>query len=309
MRGTEFAELSAFVAVAEHTSFTRAAAHLGIATATLSQSIRKFEERLGVRLLNRTTRSVSLTAAGERLLADAQPILDGISQAVEGVNSFRDRPIGTLRLSMPRPAAWSIMAPVVPQFLSTYPEIKLEISADDGHHDIVSGRFDAGIQLGERIAKDMIAVRLLDQFRRRVVAAPAYLATHPRPSNPEDLKGHDCVRLRSDWDGALQPWVFERADGSVEVAVDGTFIVNDLYLALRAVLGGVGIGYLPEPLIAPFLQSSELVPLLGDWCGHFSGIFLYYSSRRQVPGPLRAFIEFMRARTKEFNAAMAPKIG
>ena len=284
--------------------------HLGIATATLSQSVRKFEERLGVRLLNRTTRSVSLTAAGERLLADAQPILDGISKAVEGVNSFRDKPIGTLRLSMLRPAAWSIMAPIVPQFLAAYPEIKLEISADDGHSDIVSGRFDAGIQLGERIAKDMIAVRLLDQFRRRVVAAPAYLANHPYPSNLDDLKGHNCVRLRSDWDGALlQSWVFERDGGSVEVAVEGTFIVNDLYLALRAVLGGVGVGYLPEPLIVPFLQNSELVPLLGDWVGHFSGIFLYYSSRRQMPGPLRAFIDFMRARTKELADVIGPKVG
>jgi DNA-binding transcriptional LysR family regulator len=308
MRGSEFSELSAFVAVAEHASFTRAATHLGIATATLSQSVRKFEERLGVRLLNRTTRSVSLTAAGERLLTDAQPILDGISKAVEGVNSFRDKPIGTLRLSMPRPAAWSIMAPIVPQFLAAYPDVKLEISADDGHSDIVSGRFDAGIQLGERIAKDMIVVRLLDQFRRRVVAAPAYLANHPRPANPDDLKNHDCVRLRSDWDGALQSWVFDRDGGSVEVAVEGSFIVNDLYLGLRAVLGGVGLGYLPEPLIAPFLQNGELVPLLGDWVGHFSGMFIYYSSRRQVPGPLRAFIDFMRARTKEFASVIAPKV-
>jgi DNA-binding transcriptional LysR family regulator len=304
MRGSEFSELSAFVAVAEHASFTRAAAHLGIATATLSQSVRKFEERLGVRLLNRTTRSVSLTAAGERLLVDAQPILDGISQAIESVNAFRDKPMGALRLSMTRPAAWSIIAPILPKFLAAFPEIKLEISADDGHSDIVSGRFDAGIQLGERIAKDMIAVRLLDPFRRRVVAAPAYLAKRPHPSSPEDLKGHDCVRLRLDWDGALQPWVFENTSGNVEVAVDGTFIVNDLYLALSAVVGGVGIGYLPEPLIASLLDSGELVPLLGDQCAHFSGVFLYYSSRRQVPGPLRAFIEFMRSRTKEFAAAV-----
>jgi DNA-binding transcriptional LysR family regulator len=299
MRGTEFSELTAFVAVAEHANFTRAAAHLGIATATLSTSIRKFEERLGVRLLNRTTRSVSLTAAGERLLADAQPILDGIGKAIEGVNSFRDKPVGALRLSMSRPAAWSLVAPIIPEFLAAYPEVRLEICCDDSHNDIVTSRFDAGIQLGERIAKDMIAVRLLDQFQRRVVAAPDYLSTYPHPEAPDDLKGHACVRLRSDWDGALQPWLFENGGRAVEVTVDGTLIVNDLYLALRAVLGGVGIGYLPEPLIAPFIENGELVPLLGEWRGEFSGMFLYYSSRRQVPGPLRAFIDFMRTRIKQ----------
>lgn len=305
MRGSEFSELSAFVAVAEHANFTRAAAHLGIATATLSQSIRKFEERLGVRLLNRTTRSVSLTAAGEHLLADAQPILDGIGKAIEGINTFRDKPVGQLRLSMSRPAALSIVAPVLPDFLRTYPQIRLEISADDGPHDIVTGRFDAGIQLGERVAKDMIAVRLLDQFRRRVVAAPAYLENRQPPVTPDDLKSHDCVRLRSDWDGALQPWLMENGGRTVEVAVNGALIVNDIYLAVRGVLGGVGIGYLPEPLIAASLEKGELVPLLGDWSGHFSGVFLYYSSRRQVPGPLRAFIEFMRTKVRQFNASAA----
>jgi DNA-binding transcriptional LysR family regulator len=303
MRGSEFSELSAFVAVAEHGNFTRAAAQLGISTPTLSQAIRKFEERLGVRLLNRTTRSVALTAAGERLLADAQPILDDICKAIEGVNAFRDKPIGALRLTMSRPAALTLVSPLLPRFLSAYPEIRLEISVDDTHNDIVSGRFDAGIHIGERIAKDMIAVRLLDQFRVSAAAAPAYLAKHPRPDTPDDLSAHNCVRLRSDWDGAIQPWVFENAGRRVEVTAGGTLVVNDPYMVLHAVLDGLGVGYLAQPLIAPHLDSGRLVPLLGDWSGHLSGVFLYYSSRRQLPGPLRAFIEFMRSETRRPSIA------
>jgi DNA-binding transcriptional LysR family regulator len=303
MRGTQFAELSAFVAVAEHRNFTRAAAHLGISPSTLSQTIRSFEERLGVRLLNRTTRSVALTEVGERLLADAQPVLDGVDKAIEAVNSFRDKPIGTLRLSMPRAAAIGIVAPLLPKFLAKFPEIKLEISADDTHSDIVSGRFDAGIRIGERIAKDMIAVRLIDEFRVIAVASPAYLARHPRPATPEDLHAHNCVRLRFDWDGSIQPWVFENAGRRLELPVDGRLILNDMYLVINAVLDGCCVGYLSEALFAAPVADGLLVPLLGDWCGHISGVFLYYPSRRQMPGPLRAFIDFMRTQSEVLATA------
>ena len=297
MRGTEFAELSAFVAVAEHRSFTKAAAQLGVSPPTLSQAVRSFEERLGVRLLNRTTRSVALTEAGERLLADTQPVLDGIDKAIEAVNSFRDKPIGTLRLSMPRVAAVVVVGPLLPQFLLKFPEIKLEVNVDDTHSDIVGGRFDAGIRIGERIEKDMIAVRLLDKFRIMAVASPAYLARHPAPATLEDLHAHNCVRLRWDWDGSIQPWVFENASRRLEVSVSGSLVLNDMHLVLNAVLDGIGIGYLSEPVISPRLADGQLVPLLGDWCGHFSGAYLYYPSRRQVPGPLRAFIDFMRTQS------------
>jgi DNA-binding transcriptional LysR family regulator len=307
MRGTQFAELSAFVAVAEHRNFTKAAAQLGISTSTVSQTIRSFEERLGVRFLNRTTRSVALTEAGERLLAEAQPILDHIDTAIEAVNSFRDKPIGTLRLSVPRAAAMLLVGPLLPQFLAKFPEIKLEVVTDDTHSDIVSGRFDAGIRIGERIAKDMIAVRLLDGFRVMAVASPAYLAHHPRPRTPEDLHAHNCVRLRWDWDGSIQSWVFENAGRRLEVHVDGSLILNDMHLVVNAVLDGVGIGYISEPLIPAHVANGRLVPLLGDWCGHISGAFLYYPSRRQVPGPLRAFIDFMRARSNFVSRVGAPR--
>jgi DNA-binding transcriptional LysR family regulator len=307
MRGTEFAELSAFVAVAEHRSFTKAAAQLGVSPPTLSQAVRSFEERLGVRLLNRTTRSVALTEAGERLLADTQPVLDGIDKAIEAVNSFRDKPIGTLRLSMPRTVFVRLVAPLLPQFLLKFPEIKLEVNVDDTHSDIVDRRFDAGIRLGERIEKDMIAVRLLDRFRFFAVASPAYLERHPAPATLEDLQAHNCVRLRWDWDGSIHPWVFENAGRRVEVPVSGSLILNDLYLVLNAVLDGIGIGYIGEYLISTQIAEGQLVPLLGDWCGHMSGVYLYYPSRRQVPAPLRAFIDFMRTQSHFVDAARLKK--
>src|SRR5262245_18563938 len=274
MRGTQFAELSAFVAVAEHRNFTKAAAQLGISPSSLSQAIRSFEERLGVRLLNRTTRSVALTEVGERLLAEAQPVLDGIDQAIGAVNSFRDKPIGSLRLNVSRPAATALIASLLPRFLATYPEINLEMIVDDTHTDIVGGRFDAGIRIGERIAKDIIAVRLLDAFRVIAVASPDYLSRRPRPETPEDLHAHCCVRLRWDWDGSIQPSIFEKAGRRVDIPVDGRLILNDMYLVVNAVLDGVGVGYISEPIIQAQLAAGKLIPLLGDWCGHLSGVFL-----------------------------------
>jgi DNA-binding transcriptional LysR family regulator len=300
MRGTQFAALSAFVAVAEHKNFTKAAAQLGLSPSTLSQTIRSLEEQLDVRLLNRTTRSVALTEAGERLLADVQPVLDGLDRAIEAVNAFRDRPVGTLRLSMSRPAAMTFVAPLLPQFMSQYPEIKLEISVDDTHNDIVSGRFDAGIRIGERIARDMVAIKLLDEFRVLAVAAPSYLARHPAPAAPEDLDGHRCVRLRWDWDGSLQAWVFEKAGRRVEVDAAPALILNDTLLVLNAVLDGIGVGYIAEPLMSHHIAAGRLVPLLDGWGGHMSGVYLYYSSRRQMPGTLRAFIEFIRRQPKDY---------
>jgi DNA-binding transcriptional LysR family regulator len=302
MRGTRFAELSAFVAVAEHRNFTKAATLLGVSPSTLSETVRSFEERLGVRLLNRTTRSVALTEAGERLLIDAQPLLNGIDKAIEAVNSFRDKPIGALRLSMSRAAAVAMVGPLLPQFLAKFPEIKLEVNVDDTHSDIVGGRFDAGIRIGERIAKDMIAVRLLDKIRWMAVASPAYLARHPAPATLEDLHAHNCVRLRWDWDGSIQPWVFENAGRRLEVPVSGSLILNDIYLVLNAVLDGIGIGYISELLISKRVADGQLVPLLGDWYG-YRAVYLYYPSRRHVPGPLRAFIDFMRTQSRFLDAA------
>jgi len=295
MRSTLFTGLTAFVAVAEHRNFTRAAAQLGVSRPSLSQTIRTFEEQLGVRLLNRTTRSVALTEAGERLLADAQPILDGIDRAIEGINAFRNTPSGALRLSMPRIVAKLLIGPLLPRFLAAYPDIRLEIAADDTHSDIVSGRFDAGIRLSERIAKDMIVVRLLDEQRLTTVASPGYLAKNPRPRTPQELTSHNCVRLRSDWDGLVQSvWEFNGTGRRLEIAVDGSLVLNDWHLLVNAVLEDVGISYVPEALVAPYLADGRLVRLLDDWCAKVSGVFLYYPSRRQMPGALRAFIDFVR---------------
>ena len=302
MRGSLFAELCAFVVVAEHRSFTKAAAQLGISRAGLSQTIRSLEERLAVRLLNRTTRSVALTEAGERLLADAQPVLDGIDKAVEAVNAFRDKPSGTLRLSISRVAATLLVGPLLPQFLTKFPDIKLEVAADDTHSDIVSSRFDAGIRLGEQIAKDMIAVRLLDNHRMTAVASPAYLDRHPRPATPEDLQAHNCVRLRSDWDDSIHSWAFQNADQRLEVTVDGSLVLNDWHLVVNAVLEGIGIGYLPDLLVSSQVAEGRLIRLLDDWCPPVSGLFLYYPSRRLMPAALRAFLDFMRARSNALSA-------
>jgi DNA-binding transcriptional LysR family regulator len=292
MRGSQFAELNAFVAVAEHRNFAKAAAHLSVAPPTLSQTIRSLEERLGVRLFNRTTRSVAVTEAGERLLSHLQPALLDLDKAVEAVNSFRDTPAGRLRLSVIRHAAIMLVAPLIPRFLAEYPEIELEIAADDGRGDIVMGRFDAGIRVGELIDQDMITVRILDEYEMIATAAPSYLAERSPPLAPRELLGHNCIRVR--WGGSVQQWEFEREGERVEAAVEGSLIVNDVQLVLSAALDGVGIAYLPEGCLRPHFAAGRLVRLLHDWSLRRSGLFLYYPSRRQIPAPVRAFVDFMR---------------
>ena len=294
MRGTELAELNAFAAVAEYRSFAKAAASLGIAPPTLSHTIRSLEERLGVRLFNRTTRSVSLTEAGAKLLEHILPVLDGVDRAIDSVNLFRDTPMGLLRLNMPRPIAVAIIGPVISRFLSEYPEIKVEVSVDETRSDIVSGRFDGGIRIGEHIEKDMVALRIVDPFRVIAVASPDYLAQHPHPETPEDLRNHRCIRMRWPWDNAIHAWEFEREQQRINVEVDGSLIVNDLHLMLDAVLDGVGVGYLSEPMVRPYIAEGLLAPVLTEWSGQVSGVFLYYSSRRQIPAPLQAFIDFIK---------------
>jgi DNA-binding transcriptional LysR family regulator len=241
----QLTELTAFVAVAEHRSFTKAAAQVGIALPTMSQTIQSFEQRLGVRLFNRTTRSVALTEAGDRLLAEVQPILDGVDHAIENVNSFRDKPIGTLRLAVERTASQILVAndlgPLILPFLTEYPDIRIEVAVDDAHSDIVSGRFDAGIRCGHTIERDMTILRLMDDFGLLAVAAPAYLADHPRPSLPKDLHAHNCIRFRTPWDGSIPPWVFTKDDQQTEIAANGSFIVNDADMMLRCALQGVGV--------------------------------------------------------------------
>jgi DNA-binding transcriptional LysR family regulator len=211
------------------------------------------------------------------------------------VNDFRDKPMGTLRLLMSRPIANGAIAALMAPFLAAYPEITLDIVSDDGRIDLVSGRFDAGLRIGERIERDMIAVRIIDEIHTYCVASPSYLKDRDLPQAPEDLRAHECIRHRSQWDGAIHPWEFQRGDDNkVEIAVNGRLIVNDLYLALRAALAGAGIAYLSHNMSAPYRADGRLVPILAAWCVALSGVYIYYPSRRQIPAPLQAFISFAR---------------
>jgi DNA-binding transcriptional LysR family regulator len=302
MRGSEFAELTAFVAVAEQRSFSKAAVQLGMAASTLSETIRSLEERLGVRLFNRTTRSVASTEAGERLLANLLPALDGVGRALDGVNAFRDKPSGTLRIATARSIANTLMAPVIAEFLARFPEITLEVSADDHIVDIVSARFDAGIRIGEMIEKDMIALRLTDPFPFLLVASPDYLAAHAAPQEPEDLHTHSCIRFRTGGDGGLMPWTFDRGNRSVTLQPAGRYIVNDLQAALLAACNGIGLAYLPAPLVQSRLESGEIAQVMPEWRHEISGIFVFYSSRRQIPAPLQAFVDFLKSHRADWQA-------
>lgn len=286
-------ELTAFVAVAEHRSFTKAAAQVGISKPTMSLTINALEQRLGVRLFNRTTRNVALTLAGEQLLAQIQPILEGIDRALDSVNSFRDKPIGTLRLTVARPIALTQLAPIVQPFLAEYPAVRLEVAVDDTHSDIVSGRFDAGIRVGHRVERDMTVLRITDDIRLFVVAAPAYLEQHAEPLHPKGLHSHNCILFRLPWDGTVQTWILKKGSEETEIAVEGSFTVNDADLMMSAALDGVGIAVLPEPMIATHVAAGRLVVLLDGWCRTVPGYYLYHPSRRQTPMPLQAFLRFI----------------
>jgi DNA-binding transcriptional LysR family regulator len=294
MQKLGFAEMNAFVAIAERSSFAKAATHLGVSRSTLSETIRGLEQKLGVRLLNRTTRSVALTEVGERLLAELRPALEGFEAAVESINVFRDKPAGHLRLTVPRPAAKVVIEPILAEFLAAYPAISLEIIIDSGLTDIVRDRFDAGIRPGHRLEQDMIAVRVGTDARPTVVASPDYLRRHPRPKVPADLQTHNCIRQRFA-SGAIHRWIFERRGKSLEVVVKGSLIVSD-DLSVRATVDGVGIARLPISSVETHIAQGRLVPLLEDWAPPSVGFFLYYPSRRQTPAALQVFVDFLRAR-------------
>jgi len=305
MRRADLAELNAFAAVARHRSFTRAASELGLGLPTVSQTIRGLEEKLGVRLFNRTTRSVALTEAGARLLADIQPVLQRLDEALERVNSFRDKPMGSIRLVVSRPFATRVVAPLLQPFLAEYPEIQLELQLDDARTDIVRGGFDAGIRAGHQVERDMTMLRITDPYRMLAVAAPGYLGKHPRPATPRDLQQHNCIQARAPWDGALLPWVFVRDDQRIEVNVAGNLTVNDAEIWLSCVLDGMGVGYLPEPMVSGHIARGELVALFTDWSGERSGVFLYHTSRHHPPAPLQALIDFIEQRRQQTNLWVA----
>jgi DNA-binding transcriptional LysR family regulator len=302
MRGTRFAELSAFVAVAEQKSFTKAATQLGISTATLSQSIKTLEDGLGVRLLNRTTRSVNLTEVGSRLLGRLRPVLDDYEAALESINDFRDRPCGSLRLSVLPPAAEFLLTPLLPGFLKQYPDIRVEILSEPALTDIVAERFDAGIRIGQRVERDMVAVRVSEAVRTKLVASPDYLARRGPPVRPQDLREHNCIRFRFP-SGAMVPWRFEKKGKQIEVAVEGTAIINDPGMGMRLAAEGIGLFYQLEDYAAPLLAQRKVVAILEDWIPPPDAYFLYYPSRKQNPAALQAFIDFLKANLKDRTAA------
>ena len=293
MQRAAVSDLSAFVAVATHRSFSRAAAELGLSPSALSHTVRSLEERLDLRLLNRTTRSVAPTEAGERLLERLRPALRDIHDALEDANAFRAKPAGRLRLNVPRSAALLLLAPVMTRFITAYPQMRLEITAEDRLVDIVASGYDAGVRFGESVERDMVAVRIGPDLRMAVVGSPAYFRRHPKPVKPRDLRGHACIRFRLP-SGTIYRWEFEKKGEVLEVEVDGPLTLSDQQVMLQAALDGAGLAIVLESHARPHLKARQLVRVLADWCPPFPGYFLYYPSRRQVPAGLRAFIDMMR---------------
>ncbi len=286
--------LAAFVVVAEERSFTRAAARLDISPSALSHSMRGLEERLGMQLLARSTRSVSLTQAGERLLSKVNPAIDVISAAVEELGAQAGRPSGHIRISAPAEAARRIVAPMLPKFVESYPDVVVEILVEAAFTDIVARRLDAGIRLGESLAKDVVAVPISGPQRMAVVATPAYLKKHGTPKTPRELRGHRCINLRLAAAGTIYKWEFEKDRNEVEVAVEGPLVFDDGGMVLEAALSGVGLGYVLEDRAIPSIKSGALTRVLSDWTPPFAGFYLYYPGRRQVSPALAAFISAIR---------------
>ncbi|MDO4904755.1 MAG: LysR family transcriptional regulator [Lautropia sp.] len=293
MKSTDYANLSAFIAIVETGSFRKAASRLDLKPSTLSHGIRSLEERLGVLLLHRTTRTVSPTEAGQALYAQVAPAFAAVAQAVEDTNRFRSRPCGTVRLSVPRSAAERVLAPRFRAFADHCPGVRLEISADNAFIDIVKAGFDAGIRLGESVEKDMVAVRITPDFRAAVVGSPDYFNRFPKPASPHDLTAHHCIGRRRISGGGLYRWEFARNGQVLEVAVGGPLVLDDDSLALQAALDGVGLAYSADAFCAGHLRSGRLVRVLEDWCPPYPGFFLYYPDRR-ASAALKALVDMLR---------------
>ena len=287
-------DLLAFLAVAREHSFTKAAAQLGTSQSALSHTIRGLETRLGLRLLNRTTRSVTPTEAGERLLQTVGPRFDEIDVALIGLSELRDKPSGTIRINSIEHAAETIVLPVLKRFLPNYPDIHVELMNDYGLTDIVAERYDAGIRLGEQLAQGMIAVPIGPDMRMVVVGAPAYFAQQPVPRQPDDLTKHSCINLRLPTRGGIYAWEFEKDNREVNVRVEGQLVFNNLTLRVEAALAGLGLAYLPEDRVQPHIAAGRLIQVLADWCQPFSGYHLYYPSRRQHTAAFSLLVDVLR---------------
>jgi DNA-binding transcriptional LysR family regulator len=296
MRREDLGGLAAFVAVAEERSFTRAAARMGTSQSALSQTVKRLEARLGVRLLTRTTRSVAVTEAGEQLLASLRFAFDEIETQILALSELRERPAGTIRITAGQHAADTVLFPVIEQLLPVYPDVNVELSIDTGLRDIVADRFDAGVRLGEQVEKDMIAVRIGPDLRMALVAAPSYFAQTPAPRTPHDLTGHNCINLRFPTLGGLYTWEFEKDGRELNVRVDGQLTFNETRLIVRAACAGLGLAYILEDHVREHLAEGRLVRALEDWCPPFAGYHLYYPSRRQHTPAFALLVDALRAR-------------
>ncbi|MBD8695540.1 LysR family transcriptional regulator [Stenotrophomonas sp. CFBP 13718] len=285
--------LAAFAAVARHCSFRRAGAELALSTSAVSYAIRALEERLGVGLFHRTTRSVSLTEAGQRLMERLQPALGQVSDALEEMNQFRATPAGLLRINAARAAVPTQLSPRLSRFLQAHPDVRIEVTENDGLVDIVAQGFDAGVRLHEFVPEDMVAVPLGPPLRGMIVASPAYLAVHGAPLHPRDLLQHQCVRFRFA-SGHLYKWQFEQGAETFEIDVQGRLTLSEQTTIVRAVLDGLGIAYVLEDAARPWLDSGQLVSMLEDWSPPFPGFVLYYPRQRQMTSALRAFVDIVR---------------
>lgn len=289
-------DLMAFIAVAQEGSFTRAAVRLGVSQPALSKTIRTLEERLGLRLLSRTTRSVAPTEAGERLLRSIEPHFAGIEGSLSALTELRDKPSGIVRITATQHAADTVMWPRLSKVMLNYPDITVELVSDEGLANIVSERFDAGVRVGEYVEKDMIAVRIGPAMRQAIVASPGYFKERPAPKHPEELTGHRCINLRRVTRGGYFPWEFEKRGREINVRVEGQLAVNSLELARRAALDSLGVAYLPDDMVQDDLTKKRLVRVLEDWCEPFPGYHLYYPSSRQHAPAFVVVLEALRFR-------------
>jgi len=296
MMRENFYDLAAFVAVAQEESFTRAAARLGVSQSALSQTIRALEERLGIRLLTRTTRSVSPTEAGERLLRTVAPRFEEIETELVALSELREKPAGTIRITASDHAASTVLMPQLEKLLPQYPDIKVEINSDSRLIDIVEQRYDAGVRLGEQVAKDMIAVRISPDVRMLVVGSPSYFAKRAPPKTPQDLTDHLCINLRLPTLGGLYAWELKKGKRELNVRVDGQLIVNGMPQMLNAALAGLGLGFMLEDVVREHITAGRLLPVLEDWSPTFAGYHLYYPSRRQASPAFGLLVEALRYR-------------
>jgi DNA-binding transcriptional LysR family regulator len=294
MRRADLTDLMAFLVVARERSFTKAAAQLGVSRSALSHTLRGLEARLGLRLLMRSTRSVSPTEAGERLLLTVGQRLEEIETELEALSELRDKPAGTIRITATDNAAATVLLPKLATFLPTYPDIKVEIVVDYGLTDIVAQRYDAGVRNGEQLAKDMIAVRIGPDMRMAVVAAPSYFAKRSPPKAPQDLTAHNCINLRLPTHGGMYAWEFEKGNRELKVRVDGQLVFNSTHQIFNAALAGLGLAYVPEDMAHAYMATGRLIRVLEDWCQPYSGYHLYYASRRQVSPAFSLLVDALR---------------